>query len=282
MAKILVVEDEDQIRKLLSAVLVRAGHEIATASDAPSALELCSPASRFDLVLTNANLPELDGHDLARAVAARSPATRVVLISEADSGCELCPFSPRCAMIRKPFEPKHVVETISQVLTQAPRLSCRAADRLLDAYTAARDAFHNLRNPGIDASGTDPQAPALLEKKEAAFAAVLGARTQYWAHLHEHGCRDSQPLVDSHHELERQLHTEMMSARAAFDRSCEKLSRLMALSSEQAVTREALHELDEMLRTQRAAHQVYVSMVQRFSDFLTGGAVFQRSDRESS
>ena len=57
-ARILVVEDEDVVRKLVSAALERRGHEVTVASDGAEALRLFDdPAREFDLLLTDVVMP---------------------------------------------------------------------------------------------------------------------------------------------------------------------------------------------------------------------------------
>ena len=55
-------------------MLLRGGHQIATATNAKEALEAYSPGC-FDVVVTDVVMPEMDGHELARQIAARCPRT---------------------------------------------------------------------------------------------------------------------------------------------------------------------------------------------------------------
>ena len=63
MAKILVVEDNHDYQELLQNFLENAHHEITTAGDGESALELTA-ALPFDLILLDLMLPGLDGFDV--------------------------------------------------------------------------------------------------------------------------------------------------------------------------------------------------------------------------
>jgi DNA-binding NtrC family response regulator len=121
VAKILIVDDERQILRLLHMVLTRAGHEICTADNPRDALEMCSPPAPFDLVLTDVDMPVLGGHDLVRWIAARNPGIRVMLMSAFDAECDECPYAPRCDVIRKPFTPAEAVKQISAALTPPAR-----------------------------------------------------------------------------------------------------------------------------------------------------------------
>src|ERR1035437_5167957 len=67
MLRILVVDDEGSIRKLLSIAFLRAGHEVRTAANAREALALCA-AESFDVLLSDVLMPQVNGHELVRWV----------------------------------------------------------------------------------------------------------------------------------------------------------------------------------------------------------------------
>ncbi|HWR50546.1 MAG TPA: response regulator [Bryobacteraceae bacterium] len=112
---ILIVDDEKFIRHLLSAVFGRAGFTVQTASTPAEAMQLCQ-SDCFDVVLSDVVMPGMDGHALARWIAARCPRSRVVLMSGFDPGCDECPYAPRCPLVHKPLKPAALVALISEVL----------------------------------------------------------------------------------------------------------------------------------------------------------------------
>jgi DNA-binding response OmpR family regulator len=77
MAKILVVDDESQIRELLRAALTGKGYEVFTAPDAPQA-EALLREHPIDLVITDVHMPEAGGLDLVRRI--RSSHNRVLIL----------------------------------------------------------------------------------------------------------------------------------------------------------------------------------------------------------
>lgn len=115
MPAILIVDDEAPIRALLSAVFVRAGYEVQVASDGTEAMAVCAARS-FDVLLSDVAMPEMNGHELARWVAVNHPATRTVLMSGYDIGCQKCGYSPRCKLVTKPFLPRDVVKAVEGAL----------------------------------------------------------------------------------------------------------------------------------------------------------------------
>lgn len=67
MAKILLIDDDLDIRNLGSKVLTHAGHEVTVASDALAGMDQLN-SNPFDLVISDANMPEFSGFDLIRTI----------------------------------------------------------------------------------------------------------------------------------------------------------------------------------------------------------------------
>jgi len=78
--RVLVVEDEEPICRLLATVLTTLGHHPRVVQTATEGLRVFA-AEPFDLVLTDMGLPDLSGEEVARTVAERSPGTPVVLLT---------------------------------------------------------------------------------------------------------------------------------------------------------------------------------------------------------
>jgi two-component system, OmpR family, KDP operon response regulator KdpE len=77
--KILVVDDEPPIRKLLRMGLSSQGYDVLEASDGKSALELL--AKKPALVILDLGLPDVDGHDLLRRIRHRQEALPIIVLS---------------------------------------------------------------------------------------------------------------------------------------------------------------------------------------------------------
>ena len=78
--KVLVIDDEPQVREVLQRMLRLDGHLAQAASLAREGLEAFGQ-ERYDLVITDLGLPDMPGWDVARAIKAGSPATPVVLMT---------------------------------------------------------------------------------------------------------------------------------------------------------------------------------------------------------
>ena len=80
MTKILLAEDDDSLRSFLTAALRRAGHEVQAFEDGDTALTALE-REVFDLLLTDIQMPGIDGIELARRGAELDPAMKIVFIT---------------------------------------------------------------------------------------------------------------------------------------------------------------------------------------------------------
>jgi CheY-like chemotaxis protein len=78
--KILVVDDEPQVREAIKMLLAFDGHEIVTTSNGKEALALFDQGG-FDLVITDYAMPLMKGDELALALKARVPGQPVVMVT---------------------------------------------------------------------------------------------------------------------------------------------------------------------------------------------------------
>ncbi|HQR42998.1 MAG TPA: response regulator, partial [Gemmatales bacterium] len=79
-ARLLIVDDELLIRESLAEFLEQEGFTVRTAADGPSALKLADEQP-FDLVLTDIQMPQMDGVELLERLQQRNPETFVLLVT---------------------------------------------------------------------------------------------------------------------------------------------------------------------------------------------------------
>lgn len=80
MPRILVVDDEEQIRRILRTTLERAGHQVDTAADGNEAVAAYDPA-RHDLVITDIVMPEKEGIATIQELHRANPEVKIIAIS---------------------------------------------------------------------------------------------------------------------------------------------------------------------------------------------------------
>jgi two-component system, chemotaxis family, chemotaxis protein CheY len=116
--RVLAVDDSKTMRDMISFALRGAGFEIEEAEDGEVALEKLAKA-RFDLIITDLNMPRLDGVGLIRNVrssAQHQDVPIVILISECDSARGAGgKAAGATAWLIKPFSPDKLVELVQQV-----------------------------------------------------------------------------------------------------------------------------------------------------------------------
>jgi CheY-like chemotaxis protein len=82
MPRVLIVDDEDSLRTLVARAIAMDGHDIVTAEDGAEALEILgSEQGVFDLLLTDIQMPVMDGIALALAAARDFPNLTILLMS---------------------------------------------------------------------------------------------------------------------------------------------------------------------------------------------------------
>jgi len=114
---ILVVDDEENLRNLLSKILSDGGHVVETAADGEAALAKYK-ASRFDLVLLDLKLPKLDGMSVLRGIMEHDPDALVIIItafSTIDTAIEAIKLGAY-HYVGKPFRPEELMIVVNQAL----------------------------------------------------------------------------------------------------------------------------------------------------------------------
>src|SRR5579885_2321286 len=142
MARILVVEDEAPLRRIIALNLVRRGYTVIEAESVATAREaLAAFQSPFDLMLLDLNLPDHAGWDVLRALeqTCDHPGERkdqpprrsevIILTAVRPARSRLEEFHP-AAVLLKPFPIDALLRLIQRVLTAAPGGGCPPAGSL--------------------------------------------------------------------------------------------------------------------------------------------------------
>ena len=116
--RILMVDDNEIIRDTVADFLLSLGYEVAVAVNGIEALAVFLEKS-FDLVLTDLEMPAMDGYVLAGHIKKKSPATPVILITGADRGTvlKMVEQRPVDSIIFKPFMLDDLQASVQRALT---------------------------------------------------------------------------------------------------------------------------------------------------------------------
>jgi two-component system chemotaxis response regulator CheY len=122
MAEILVVDDSRSIRELTRQVLGSAGHEVVEAENGAVGFE-CAQARSFDLILTDLNMPVLNGLDMTRQIRSlrnhrKTPLLLVTTESQL-SRKEEAKAAGATGWIVKPIPPQRLLQVVETVLQTA-------------------------------------------------------------------------------------------------------------------------------------------------------------------
>ncbi len=118
-SKILVVDDEDALRTVLSIGLTSEGYNVSTASDGDEAISGLQKET-FDLVVLDIKMPRMNGFEVLKFVKEKHPETKVVMltgISDLEDAIESKKLGAN-DFVNKPYDLVDLVTTIEQVLSE--------------------------------------------------------------------------------------------------------------------------------------------------------------------
>ena len=119
MATILTVDDSPSVRQMVKLVLGSSGHAVTEASDGADGLAKAS-AQKFDLILTDLNMPVMNGIDMIRGLR-KLPAMNgvpiVFITTESDDGAKQeAKSAGATGWITKPFKPEQLHAVVARLV----------------------------------------------------------------------------------------------------------------------------------------------------------------------
>ena len=125
--KILVVDDESRMRKLVSDFLVKNQYQVLEAADGEEALDVFFRENDIALVILDVMMPRMDGWQVCKEIRAESKVPIIMLTAKNDERDELQGFELGVdEYISKPFSPKILVARVGAILRRTVQASAEA------------------------------------------------------------------------------------------------------------------------------------------------------------
>ena len=121
--KILVVDDESRMRKLVKDFLVKSNYEVLEAEDGSAALEIFFEEKDISLIILDVMMPKMDGWQVCREIRQYSKVPIIMLTAKSDERDELQGFQLGVdEYISKPFSPKILVARVEAILRRTNQI----------------------------------------------------------------------------------------------------------------------------------------------------------------
>ncbi len=135
--KILVVDDESRMRKLVNDFLTKKGYQVIEAADGEEAVEKFYMDKDISLIILDVMMPKMDGWKVCREIRKESKVPIVMLTAKSEENDELLGFELGVdEYISKPFSPKILVARVDSLLRRTNKLDTseiiNAGDILID------------------------------------------------------------------------------------------------------------------------------------------------------
>ena len=129
--KIMVVDDESRMRKLVKDFLVKSGYEVVEAEDGEQALDIFYEQSDIALIILDVMMPKTDGWQVCREIREHSKIPIIMLTAKSDERDELLGFELGVdEYISKPFSPKILVARVEAILRRTSQIG---AEEIIEA-----------------------------------------------------------------------------------------------------------------------------------------------------
>jgi CheY-like chemotaxis protein len=120
--RILIIDDEKHIRRMMRITLEAAGYVVGEAQDGPEGLQLYGDGSNWDVIVLDQRMPGMDGIETLRAIKERDAAARVVMAT-AYASIELAVDAMKLGatdFVRKPLTPEVLRNSVAATLAKSP------------------------------------------------------------------------------------------------------------------------------------------------------------------
>jgi CheY-like chemotaxis protein len=158
---ILVADDNVLVRNLVGLMMQHEGHVVLSAADGQEGLELSRKyMGIIDLLITDTEMPRMNGADLCAHLLGERPAIKVLVMSSADMS-ERVRQDATLAFLQKPFDGKDVRERVQTILA-APRQLTDVTIVLSELYSELKRIDQEILSLNQSETGTRGAVPRLV------------------------------------------------------------------------------------------------------------------------
>jgi len=141
MARLLIVDDEENIREVLSEYATFEGHTVTEAADGMQAVMLCRE-NDYDIILMDVMMPKLDGFSSVKEIKKTKDIPVIMLSARVEEYDKLFGFEIGIDdYVTKPFSPKEVMSRINAILRRGKTSSKRIVSGGLEVDIAGRSVY---------------------------------------------------------------------------------------------------------------------------------------------
>lgn len=173
--RLLVVDDESAVLRLLKAILVRANYRVTTCQGAEEALRILSQGAQFDCIVTDAMMPVMNGYELVRAVRINNAIADIpviMLTRKSDrSDVKKAMVAGVNDYVLKPIDEHLLLDKISSCLKNR-RTQVRLREILIHGTEAHAQASFQLRLTSIRETGMTLRLPFEIPAEHLEDAAI--------------------------------------------------------------------------------------------------------------
>lgn len=118
-SRILVVDDEEALRTVLSSELAGAGYEVSSAADGDEAISIVQN-KKFDLILLDIKMPKVDGFEVLKFIKPKYPAIKIIMLTGFADLKNAIESKKHGAedFVSKPYDLVDLLTTIERVLSE--------------------------------------------------------------------------------------------------------------------------------------------------------------------
>jgi two-component system response regulator HydG len=170
--RILIVDDEENIRRMMRMTLEVAGYEVGEAANGPQGLDLYADGSSWDVVLLDQRMPGMDGLEVLRRLNQRDAAAQVIMVT-AYASVELAVEAMKIGatdFVRKPMTPEILRGAVAAAISKSTQRRAEASTRVEthaerpQIETITLNGFEIIRPTAADSVRTQPDEHPFIVK----------------------------------------------------------------------------------------------------------------------